>query len=713
MAPDSSAQGTAPTGNDMSTTETTIAPAAARAVPLPGLRRLSAAVLATILAIWAASAPGFPEWETQFATSTRLAGLTAPMACILLLALLPAWLSFERVLTAGLQFFARIGVGSEVRTRPGSTSGLWLGHFRWVAPVRDAAFRVHGCLAGAALGIVVTGSTQALLAAWLFGTRFESGATVLGALLGMLSGACVMLALVSVPRRAATWRIEGPVEGAAAMEVLRYGADLLFLSLVIYLTGYAIDWKAAPSLLVLPLVTLGALTGYALPRLLWRERSGTPRGVWVVLLYHGDAGPKDVERALRQVDVLAHTWVHGPVTVVSNASLAMGGEQLHAALALGRERSMFPRIEVELADWGMLLPPRERWRASPVRELHVPAHLMRPALERFAGAADLVVLVSGQLEPIHAWRQRLRYAETVVAWDGDGTGPAGAIALDSLGEHLGRRSAGSSAATLAPAPPREADKPGPAPADTAVAKAADELVKHAASAPETGPGPMDETMDKTAEQEAAIDHDPAIRRLFETCILVGNESMSQGTGFVVARGFAATADHVLGDLTIGENVSVSVGRLGAHRVSATIHRRDPVNDLALLRLQDYDDIAPLPLRTDAAAGDTWMACGFHWPEHANEPVGKTLAGTILRSDALSPDGAPYIELACTEHLPPGDPRGMSGSPVIVGGKLAAMLVATMGSADDKSSSHIIASPIGGLIALLPPRPSNSQSAPAD
>jgi hypothetical protein len=717
MASDSPSRGTASPGYGMNTTQTTIAPAARTGAVPSGLpRRLLAAIWATVLAGWATSAPGVAEWESRVLAGARFDG-PSPIAIIVLLALLPAWLPLDRVIAAGLQLYARIGIGPGGRRPAGSEAGLRVGHLRRVAPVREAAFRVHGCLAGVALGIMVAGSTQASLADWLFGTRFEGGASVLGAMLGMLSGTCVILALVAAPRLATRWRIEGPVGAGPSMQVMQYGADLPFLMLVIYVVGYWIGWEAAPSLLVLPLVTLAALTGYALPQLLWREKSGNPQGVWIVLLQPDDSGAEHTERALRQIDMLARTWVHGPMTVVLDASLDIGGEQLHAALALGRERAMFPRIEVELADWGMLLPPSERWSASPMRELHVPSELMLPALERFAGTADLVILVSRQVEPIHTWRKRFRQAEILVAWDGGGNGPAGAIALDSLGEllvrwpadSLGAPLAASLAATIATGLTRQAARESTsAPAVAARARAVEEPVKQAASEPGTGSG----SMDKTSVQKAEMEPDALLQRLFETCVLLGEEGTIRGTGFVVARGFAATADHLLRDHAIGESFPVQVGWRGFRRTSiATIYRRDPASDVALLSLQHCDDIAPFSFRTDAAPGDTWMTFGFHLPEYADGPGSKRLNGSIVSSDALSPNGSPRLALMCEERVPPGGLAGLSGSPVVVGGALAAVIVGTTGNTDDQALMYLSGSPIGNLIALLDPGAAGSQPAP--
>ncbi|WP_332879414.1 hypothetical protein [Massilia sp. S19_KUP03_FR1] len=169
------------------------------------------------------------------------------------------------------------------------------------------------------------------------------------------------------------------------------------------------------------------MTGYAVPQLLWREQAVPARGVWIVHLDPAAAGRGAVQAVLRQADQLAHTLLQGPMTVVVDAVLDIGGEQLHAALSLGRERAMFPRLEVELADWGMLLPPAGRWQASPVRELHLPPHLMLPALARFAGAADLVILLSSTVEPVEAWKQRFRHADDLVVWHRGDLEPAPAM----------------------------------------------------------------------------------------------------------------------------------------------------------------------------------------------------------------------------------------------------------------------------------------------
>ena len=82
----------------------------------------------------------------------------------------------------------------------------------------------------------------------------------------------------------------------------------------------ALAWTADDALLVLPLVTLAALVGYALPWLLWREKAEHKRGLWLVVLEPDGDGARRGALTLRLVDTLAQRWRDGPVTVVLDAA---------------------------------------------------------------------------------------------------------------------------------------------------------------------------------------------------------------------------------------------------------------------------------------------------------------------------------------------------------------------------------------------------------
>lgn len=393
---------------------------------------LASGVSMGLAAAAAVLAPGIDNWGSS-AFERTLVGAGLALA----IALLRPWWLIER----GARVFAHGLWISHLRRRPGDASIFLRGPLlRPVWPLRDAFFRAHGWLAGFALGVAIAETAQSSLAQWLFGSRFEGAAVLIGPLLGVLAGAFVALALDRVPWLAAAWRLEGRVDAQAATRILEQGAGALVLLVICSLAAAigwlhwpqttpptepglidsVLNWIATHALLVLPLITLAALVGFALPWLLWREQAEHKRGLWLVVLDpDGDGdGARRGALTLRLVDALARRWRDGPMTVVLDAALDVGGEQLHAALTLGRERAMFPRIPVELADWGRLLPPPQRWLASPLRELHLPAPLMLQALERFAGEGDQIVLVSGSVEPLAAWRERFRHADCLVAWHG-------------------------------------------------------------------------------------------------------------------------------------------------------------------------------------------------------------------------------------------------------------------------------------------------------
>lgn len=374
----------------------------------------------------------------------------------LAIALLRPWSLIE----SGARVFARVLRVANLRRRTGDTTLLLRGPMRLAWPLRDALFRAHGWLAGFALGVALGGAAQSSSAQWLFGSRFEGAAVLLGPLIGVLAGAFVALALDRMPRLAATWATDGRVDALAVRRILEHGAGALLVLFAACALAVAsawtptqitltnplpnlldllLYWTAVNALLMMPLITLAALLGFALPWLTLREHAEHKRNLWLVVLDADGEGAQRGTLTLELVDALAPRWRDGPMTVVLDAALDVGGEQLHAALTLGRERAMFPRIPVELADWGQLLPPPQHWLASPLRELHVPVSLMLPALERFAGAGDKIVLVCGSAEPLAAWRDRFRHADCVVVWHGAATTAAGAtiagfraMALDEL-----------------------------------------------------------------------------------------------------------------------------------------------------------------------------------------------------------------------------------------------------------------------------------------
>lgn len=375
------------------------------------------------------AAPGNADAELD-AFDRVLIGAGVALAIALLR---PWWL-----LESSARGLARILQFVRLRRRAGDTTLLLRGPLRLAWPLRDTLFRAQGWLAGFALGVALGGAAQSSFTQSLFGSRFEGAAVLLGPLLGVLAGAFVALALDRVPRLAAAWTTDGRVDALGMRRILEHGAGALLLLFAACVLAWArastktqttppiqpglldslLYWSAADALLELPLITLAALVGFALPWLLWRERAEPKRSLWLVVLDPDGAGAQRGTLTLELVDVLARHWRDGPMTVVLDAALDVGGEQLHAALTLGRARAMFPRIAVELADWGQLLPPPQRWLASPLRELHLPVSLMLPALERFAGAGDKIVLVCGSPGPLAAWRDRFRHADCVVAWHG-------------------------------------------------------------------------------------------------------------------------------------------------------------------------------------------------------------------------------------------------------------------------------------------------------
>ena len=104
-----------------------------------------------------------------------------------MIALLRPWWLIE----SGARVLVRILWTLHLRPRVGNNTLFLRGPLRLAWPSRDALFRAHSWLAGFALGMAIAETAQSSLTRWLFGSRFEGAAVLLGPLLGVLAGAFV------------------------------------------------------------------------------------------------------------------------------------------------------------------------------------------------------------------------------------------------------------------------------------------------------------------------------------------------------------------------------------------------------------------------------------------------------------------------------------------------------------------------------------------
>ena len=309
-------------------------------------------------------------------------------------------------------------------------------------PLRDLLFRAHGWLAGAALGVWMALHVGDVLRWPLFATRFEALADVLASCAGLLAGVGAAWALDRFPAWAAAGRLKGYIDGRAADAMLEFGASALACLFALALGGllFQLGWWATgePSVLRLPLpgvdvfhlplLSLAALAGYALPWLVRRRVTVAQPAFWIVVAGQPSMRSGFMAPCLRLIDALASRWRDGPVTVLLDAAIEARGEHALAAKRGGQPRQLYPALAVEVADWAQALPPAERWTSLPVRELHPASALMVPALKRFIQPGDVVVLIARSAGALAPWRDALRHTRCVVAWLGPQTATLNSIA---------------------------------------------------------------------------------------------------------------------------------------------------------------------------------------------------------------------------------------------------------------------------------------------
>jgi hypothetical protein len=132
--------------------------------------------------------------------------------------------------------------------------------------------------------------------------------------------------------------------------------------------------------------------------------------------------------------------------------------------------------------------------------------------------------------------------------------------------------------------------------------------------------------------------DEILRRLKETCILLYSTDGLPGTGYIVAHGFAATANHVVRSWTDDVWYPIVVGwpalRSG---IEAKVIRRNEPADVAVLALKGCDGIRPIPVGDLPTAKTAWAAFGF--PSAAavdGIAVGLPMGGTVHDANWVTP-----------------------------------------------------------------------------
>lgn len=195
------------------------------------------------------------------------------------------------------------------------------------------------------------------------------------------------------------------------------------------------------------------------------------------------------------------------------------------------------------------------------------------------------------------------------------------------------------------------------------------------------------------------------QQLRETCVLIAQDG-SFGSGFLVARGFAATAAHVVLQWPDGEWFEVLVGWGPERRkVRAKVYDRNKNADAAVLKVEGCDDIDPIPVGLRASAHAAWS--GFGFPQVASlrgEATGVPLGGTIIDAGYSNIHTTPQMAVYSDEAKTCADMSGVSGSAVTVDGAVVGHIVEQFrdpGNLDRSILGQLKACPIHAILALLP------------
>jgi hypothetical protein len=168
-----------------------------------------------------------------------------------------------------------------------------------------------------------------------------------------------------------------------------------------------------------------------------------------------------------------------------------------------------------------------------------------------------------------------------------------------------------------------------------------------------------------------------LAQLRKGCVLLVAPDGSTGSGYVVARGFAATAAHVVKSLADGEEFDLVVGWGKGLRREArgVIHARNVLQDAAVIRLSGCDDILPFPISRGVEPGAAWNGFGFPavttWD---GKTEGIHVKGKVRDPHWENRDELPQLLLDSDESMSRTNLKGISGTAVVADGALVGHLV---------------------------------------
>ncbi|HSW12753.1 MAG TPA: TIR domain-containing protein [Solimonas sp.] len=307
-------------------------------------------------------------------------------------------------------------------------------------------FSGFGLLASLALALLSSQGLDRRLAQALRATPLEDAAPLCGVVLGCLLGAASLFLFLGWPHRLATARMEGRLDRETERRILGFGASwpamLVLLALGAVLnsadTDAALNLEGILALIWMParvdimvLIVAAGLSTLVYAQASFRDitRSDGARELLVVVPDSG-SGNTDRSDGLRLLlHALCVRWTtdgRGPVTLIAPPAADLVGEHLEMTAATGREKLLFPNLEVQIGDWSQTVPPPERWLALPVRQLHPSPSLLYSALRILHGGsagsqgqgAVAVLLLTDSVDAIRKLLAAIPLSVSGVAWLG-------------------------------------------------------------------------------------------------------------------------------------------------------------------------------------------------------------------------------------------------------------------------------------------------------
>jgi len=165
--------------------------------------------------------------------------------------------------------------------------------------------------------------------------------------------------------------------------------------------------------------------------------------------------------------------------------------------------------------------------------------------------------------------------------------------------------------------------------------------------------------------------------------------VAQGTGYLVGTRRIATCEHVVHNLPPGTPVTARFGDdADAPLLPATVVESRAASDSAILEIENPPaGVDPLPLGARPLPHPGWAAYGF--PAFA-DGLGVAMTGVVMDQNSQIPGGmrgmAVFSEMLGAH--PPQSVGGLSGSPVLVDGRVVGHLSSVLGAQGAMQQPHL-------------------------